>query len=121
MRHQRIAWLLVLSLIAAGSAAAADTDQPRQGVPHITAVDPVSGKAGATLTATGEYLDKSRVAELYLSTGNTDLRVPILEQSATVIKFKIPSGITPGRFRLTVLMAGPDPKLLEQPVTLLVE
>jgi hypothetical protein len=121
MRRQRITWLLILSLIAVGSAIAADTDQPRQGVPHITAVEPASGKAGATLTATGEYLDKSRVAELYLSTSNTDLRVPILEQSATAIKFKIPSGVQSGRFRLTVLMAGPDPKLLEQPVTLLVE
>lgn len=121
MRHHRIAVLLLLFALTAGVAVKAATDQPSQGVPVLSTVAPESAKAGAVVTAQGEYLDKSRVAGLFLSTDKTDVKVEIVQQTPTLIKFKIPAEAAPGRYGLTVLMAGREPMLLEQPVILVVK
>lgn len=121
MRIHGFVCVFLLSAFAVGPTWGAAVDEPRRGVPHLTAVNPASAKAGDVVTASGEYLDKTRVAELYLTDGKHDAKTQIVEQSDNSIKFKVPSGVAPGRLRLMVLMAGADPKLLEQPVTLLVE
>lgn len=121
MRHHRIAALLVLFALTAAVAAKAATDQPSEGVPVLSTVNPDAAKAGALVTARGEFLDKSHLAELFLSTDKTDVKVEIVEQAATLVKFKIPADAAPGRYGLTVLMAGREPTLLEQPVSLAVK
>lgn len=88
---------------------------------RITGVDPEAGKIGDTVGAAGESMDKSKVAELYLTDGKNDFKVDILEQTETAIKFKIPAKIKPGRYALMIKTKGPDVKLLEQPVRLTVE
>lgn len=120
MQRHRIVSLLLLLLFTVAVAAMA-SDQPSQGVPVIGAVNPDNGKPGDLVTATGDYLDKARVAEVFLSAANKDIKVEILEQTAAAIKFKIPAEATAGRYGLTVLMAGGDPILLEQPVVLVVK
>jgi regulation of enolase protein 1 (concanavalin A-like superfamily) len=69
----------------------------------------------------GEYLDKQHVAEVYITDGTTDWKVEVLKQTATQIEFKIPANAKPGRFFLMVLTAGPDPKLIEEPVRVTIE
>ena len=121
MRHPKRIIILLALLFAAGAVISRGTDQPARGVPNMTTVDPSSGKAGDVVTASGEYLDKSHVAGLYLTMGKTDVKVEIVEQAANFLRFKIPAEANPGRYHLLILMGGPDPKLLEEPVTLVVE
>jgi hypothetical protein len=118
MRLRRAIGLAATMILAAALARAADE---KGGAPYMKSVEPSTAKAGDVVRVAGDFLDKSRVAEVYLSRGSSDLKVEIVEQTADFIRFKVPAGVTPGRYGLTFLTAGPDPKLLEQPVYLLIE
>lgn len=85
-------------------------------MPRMVSVEPTAGKVGDILTVTGENLEKTHVAELFLTDGKNDLKVPITEQASTTLKFRIPPSVKPGRFALMILTAGKDPKYIEQPV-----
>jgi hypothetical protein len=90
-------------------------------MPHMTAVEPATGTPGDVMTVTGENLDQSSVAALYLTDGKNDTKVAITEQTATSIKFKIPPEAKAGRFALMVLTRGKEPKLIEEPVKVTIE
>ena len=91
-------------------------------MPRLTAVEPASGKVGDQLTVTGEHLDKPNVAELRLTDGKTDIKVTLIEQTATAIKFQIPATCKPGRYALlTVTKRGQRDLEIEQPVKATVE
>jgi len=90
-------------------------------MPRMISVEPTSGKVGDVLTVTGENLEKTHVAEVFLTDGKNDLKVPVTEQGATTLKFRIPPNVKPGRFALMILTAGKDPKYIEQPVKVTVE
>ncbi|MBI3665409.1 MAG: hypothetical protein HY236_04165 [Acidobacteria bacterium] len=92
-----------------------------QETPRMTSVEPGNGKVGDELTASGENLDAKYVKEVYLTVGNTDIKVVVTEQTATSIKFKIPARAKPGRYALMVLTAEKTPKFIEQPVKCTVE
>ncbi len=66
--------------------------------PLITSVEPNSGKIGDELTAKGNNLGSDTIAALYLTDGKADVKVPMLAQTATSIRFRIPPAATPGRF-----------------------
>jgi uncharacterized membrane protein len=61
------------------------------------------------------------VAALYLTDGKNDIKVPIIEQTATSIKFRIPPEAQPGRFALMVLTKGKEAKFIEEPVKITIE
>ncbi len=61
------------------------------------------------------------MAALYLTDGKTDVKVPIIEQTGTSIKFRIPSEAKPGRLALMVLTKDKPPRLIEEPVKITVE
>jgi hypothetical protein len=83
--------------------------------PVMRTVNPDTVKAGDVATVSGEYLDKSRVEEVYLTNGTVDAKVEIVEQTATAIKFKVPEKLAPGRYNLMVLLVSDPPKLIEEP------
>ena len=87
----------------------------------ILSVEPTSAKAGDSVSATGEGIGGTSVDALYLTNGTDDLQVQIIEQTEQLLKFKVPSGIKPGRWALMIRTKGPNPALLEQPVKLTVE
>ena len=89
-------------------------------IPQMRKVDPASGRSGDVVAVTGDSLDQDSVAALYLTDGKEDVKVEITEQTATVIKFKIPAKAT-GRLALMVLTAGKDAKLIEQPVKIQID
>jgi hypothetical protein len=89
-------------------------------VPMIRTVDPVKAKAGATVLVEGDALNAPRVVELYMTQGETDLKVEILSQTKTQIKFKVPADMAAARYSLTVMTGGNLPQLLVQPVFLTV-
>jgi len=92
-----------------------------QAMPRLSTVTPVTGKAGDEITTEGEHLEKANVAELYMTDGKEDVKVVMTEQSATIIKFKVPVKIKAGSFNLMILTTGAAPKLLVQPVKLTIE
>lgn len=89
---------------------------------HINSVDPLKAKAGDLVNVNGEKIDKANVDALYLTNGTEDVKVAMLEQGETLIKFKVPSGVKPGRWALMIhLSKGEEPRFLEQPVKVTVE
>lgn len=94
---------------------------PQAAMPRMVSVEPGNGKVGDVLTVTGENLEKSNVADVFLTDGKLDLKVAVTEQAATAIKFRIPPKTTPGRWALMILTTGKEPKLIEQPVKVTVE
>jgi hypothetical protein len=117
MRPGKVMGVVATMILAAGLARAVD----KSTAPYMKAVEPATAKVGDVVRVVGEALDKTRVAEVYLTQGNTDLKVEIVEQQEEFIRIKVPAEATAGRYQLMFLMAGPDPKLLEQPVFLVVE
>lgn len=94
---------------------------PQAAMPRMTAVEPANGKIGDLLSVAGENLEKKNVADVFLTDGKIDLKVAVIEQTATSIKFKIPPKTAAGRWALMVLTSGKEPKLIEQPVKVTVE
>ena len=108
--------LLLVALAATPPLVAQET------IPRCSTVEPMSGKVGTEIVITGENLGKEYVAELYLTDGKNDIKVVMLEQTATTIKTKIPPSAKVGeRYRLMILTRGKEPKLIEQPVRFEVE
>jgi len=104
--------VLVSLLLAVGMAVWAE-----QPMPKMVTVDPLNGKAGDVIVATGENLQKDAVAKLYLTDGKNDIACEMLEQTGTTIKFKIPAKVPQGvRLTVMVLTTGKDAKYIEQPV-----
>jgi hypothetical protein len=92
--------------------------------PQINTVTPRVVKPGDTVVVTGVSLGEERVDEVYLSDHKFDMKVKVLEQSAKMIKFRVPPLSKPGRMQLLMLMKpekDEDPKLLELPAYLLIE
>jgi|SRR5579871_1187915 len=90
------------------------------GFPRVTTVEPDNGKVGDTVSAKGENLDTSSIAELYLTDGSKDTKVAIAEQSDKEIKFKIPAEAKAGKYHLLVLTANKT-NMIEQPVIFTVQ
>ncbi len=85
-------------------------------VPMMRNCDPGQGRAGDLISVTGENLGKNRVAELFLTKGAEDIKVVIVDQSNSTMKFKVPAEASEGRYMLTVLTTTVVPQLIEQPV-----
>ncbi len=104
--------LLVSLLLAVGGALWAE-----QPMPKMVTVDPLNGKAGDVIVATGENLQKEWVSKVFLTDGTHDLACEMVDQTATTIKFKIPARAPRGeRLMVMVLTTGKDAKYIEQPV-----
>jgi siroheme synthase (precorrin-2 oxidase/ferrochelatase) len=86
----------------------------------MTAVHPQDGKSGETIVITGENLQADCVAKVYMSDGDSDSPVEIIEQTTSSIRFNIPATIAPGRTTLMVLTAGNQPKMIEQVLKVMV-
>jgi hypothetical protein len=91
------------------------------GLPMMNSVEPSSGHPGELITAHGSNLGSDCVAVLYLTDGKSDTKVEMVEQTATVVKFKIPAEMKSGRLGLMVLTKGKDARLIEEPVKIVVE
>jgi len=119
----RILKLAAIALLLLGSVklAVSAKDPEVQPTPVMRDVNPETVKAGDMATVSGEYLDKSRVADLFLTNAQGDIKVQILEQSASTIKFKVPAKAAPGRYKMLVLLVDIEPKLIEEPAHVTVE
>jgi len=112
---------VVLVLLGGVKLVLSSTEPEVQPTPVMRTVSPETVKAGEIATVSGEYLDKSRVGDLFLTNAQGDIKVQILEQSASAIKFRVPAKAAPGRYNLLVLLVDIEPKLIEEPARLTVE
>ena len=85
----------------------------------ITTVEPLTAKAGDTVSAKGEGIDSSKVDTLYLTDGTHDFKCQMVEQTATAIKFKVPDMMPPGRWM--VIVHTKKDQIIEQSVKLTVQ
>jgi hypothetical protein len=90
-------------------------------VPQVLTIEPKNAKPGTVVSVTGNFLDKTRVDDTFLTDHGFDLKVKVLEQTPTSIKFRVPPFIKPGRHQLLLQTTGDNPALLEQPVYLSIE
>ncbi len=121
VRKDRMKILYLLVAVLLGSSLVFGQESNKT-MPRIVSVEPASGQVGAELTASGENLNQDNVAELRLTDGTNDFKVPITNQTATAIKFKIPNEIKPGRYGLvTFSKRTPRSLEVEQPVKITVE
>ncbi len=90
-------------------------------VPQVKGISVSSAKPGEAFEVTGVGLSADKVAEIYLTDQKFDLKVKILEQSDKIVKIRVPTFAKPGRVQLLLLTAGAEPKLLEEPVYLVIE
>ena len=90
-------------------------------VPHVLTIEPKNAKPGTIVSVTGNYLDKAKVDDAFLTDHRFDLKVKVLEQTPTSIKFRVPPFIKAGRHQLLLQTTGDSPVLLEQPVYLSVD
>ena len=109
--------MLVATLLSALSCFADGVDD----APQMNAISPKIAKPGDTLEVTGVGLDESKVDEVYLTDHKFDMRVKVLDQNDKLIKLRVPPFAKAGRMQLLVLTKGEEPKLLEQPVYVLIE
>jgi hypothetical protein len=112
----RISVMVILLLLALAQPA-----NPQSEISIINSVEPAAGRIGDMFLAQGVYLNQERVAALYMTDGATDIRVVILEQTSTSIRFQIPPEAKPGRFALMILTKGKEPKLMEEPVKIIIQ
>ena len=90
-----------------------------QALPRCTSVDPDTAKVGDSVAVKGENLDKSAIADVYLTDGSKDTKATISEQTGTQIRFTVPE-IKAGRYHLAMLTANRT-SMIEQPVVLTVQ
>ena len=112
-----IGGLLVASVLLIGADSKESKDQGWKPTPLMRTVEPDTAKTGDVLTIAGEYLDKSRVKEIYLTDSKVEFKTEIVEQNANAVKVKVPAKVKTGRLRLMVLTTGVEPQFLEQPVS----
>ena len=89
--------------------------------PQMTDISQKTAKPGEIITVSGQGLNSKNIDEIYLTDHKFDMRVKVLEQTQTTVKFRVPPFAKPGRTQLLFLTRGDEPKLLEQPVYLLIE
>ncbi|MBZ5602192.1 MAG: hypothetical protein LAO79_07800 [Acidobacteriia bacterium] len=105
---------ILSSIICTGGTADGDA-------PQMTTISAKAAKPGDVIEITGVGLDPAKVDEIYLTDHKFDMKVKVLEQKETAVKLRVPPFAKPGRMQLLLLTKGDDPKLLEQPVYLLIE
>ena len=69
----------------------------------------------------GVGLGDRKIDEVYLTDHKFDMRVKLLEQKPTLIRFRVPPFAKPGRMQVLALTKGDEPKLLEQPLYIVIE
>jgi len=90
-----------------------------QNYPRCTAVDPDTAKTGDMVNITCQNVNKTTVADLYLTDGKDDTKIAIMERNEDKIKFQVPK-LKPGRYHIAFLTAN-KASMIEQPVVLTVE
>ena len=72
-----------------------------QGSPHVTGVDPASGKPNDMITVSGEDLEKTHVSAVFLSDDKDDHKAVVVTQTADKIMIKVPE-VKAGDYNISI-------------------
>lgn len=72
-----------------------------QGSPHVTGVDPASGKPNDIITVSGDDLEKSHVSGVFLSDDKDDHKAIVVTQTADKITIKVPE-VKAGDYNISI-------------------
>jgi hypothetical protein len=89
--------------------------------PQMNSLSARTAKPGDTLVISGISLNENRIDEVYLTDHKFDMKMKVLEQKDSYIKVRVPPFAKPGRMQILCLTKGDEPKLLEQPLYLLIK
>ena len=106
-----------LVLVAVGGAY---RDPNTRDLPRIDRVEPAVMRPGDVASASGQYLDRSKVADLLLTNGDLSALTHILEQHATLIRFRLPSTLEAGRYSILLVTREQQPRFIQQDVEIIV-
>ncbi len=120
LRALIISAILLLFLPIVCAAADRNVNAPSL-TPIIKTVTPDTAKAGSDATASGTSLSDQQVASVYLSQGDLMVKVKINSETDTDIAFTVPDTLKPGRYGITILTTGKEPRYIDEPVFLSVE
>ena len=92
--------------------------------PHMVQAEPRVAKPGTEIQIKGFNLTSTSLEEIYLTDHKFDMKVKVLEQKGDMVTIRVPPFAKPGRMQLMILInnaAGDNPRLLEQPVYVMIE
>jgi hypothetical protein len=118
-RIHRIFLTAVLFLVAVPVVSLLAFRIPVTPVAVMEQIAPEAAMPGEEVMVTGYGLDASNVRQVYLIYGKTEYRVGILEQTNTMLRFRVPADAPTGPMRLAAMLTG-RAELMEQPVVLMV-
>ncbi len=107
------ALVLLFPIVARG-------DGPEAPLPVIRLLDRCYANSGEAVTATGDFLDRRSAMALTLVNGSQEVTATIIRQSATQLVFQVPEAAPLGRYQLRILTGGLKPRLVDQPVFLMI-
>ncbi len=114
--------ILALTLLTAGFAFGQAEELAT--APHMQIAEPRIAKPGTEIVIKGTNLTLAKVEEVYLTDHKFDMKVKVLEQKDDTVTIRVPPFAKPGRMQLMILInnaAGDNPRLLEQPVYVMIE
>jgi hypothetical protein len=106
--------LLLVAILSSVSCFGGDAPEPK-------AISSKVAKPGDTLVITGIGLGVNKIDEVYLTDHKFDMKVKVLEQKEDSITVRVPPFAKAGRVQLLMLTKGDEPKLLEQPLYVVIE
>jgi hypothetical protein len=112
----RLVALLGVSLSSPGNIGR----EPRD-IPHVDRVEPDVVQTGDVVTAFGNYLDWSHVADVLLTDGDVVALTRIVEQESDFLRFRMPRSLAPGRYSVLLATAEQQPRLLDQQIVITVK
>ena len=116
-RIHRILLALVVLLAAILLAQFAGAALRNSDVTVLQGVMPTVALPGDVVIVTGFALGPDRLKEIYLTNGEVDYRVEIVEQNDLAVRLRVPAKIPVGQMRFAIVVVS-RPELLEQPVLL---
>ena len=116
-RIHRILLALVVLLAAILLAQFAGAALRNSDVTVLQGVMPTVALPGDVVIVTGFALGPDRLKEIYLTNGEVDYRVEVVEQNDLAVRLRVPAKIPAGQMRFAIVVVS-RPELLEQPVLL---
>lgn len=114
MRIGRVLLLTILCLTMFPLLILAFRIVPGMLTPVVMEVTPDRAAPEEIVTLTGFGLGASMVRNVYLMDTKGDHRVEILEQTDTLLSFRVPGKITPGLKRLAIEVTDPSEKVTDR-------
>ena len=88
-----------------------------QNSPHVSGVEPASGKVNSSITVLGENLNEDTIVGVFLSDEATDYPAEVVEKTADKIVLRVPD-VKPGSYNISIQIGN---NILIEPVRFTVE